>query len=215
VEQGQIGDCWYLAAIVGVVAMGRNREIRDMIKPKGRGSYEIKFPGISERIAITEPTDGEIGLLSTTNQNGLWITVLEKAYGTLKIRDDEETSVIDPLDKSPLCHGIEIITGNSVDTDWLSFTSISTLRKKLEKALENNKVVTASIRGEGGEYRENGLPMGHAYTVLSYVRNMDKIKIRNPWGHGGIKFKWPIYKGSFIMDLEKFCEDFSFIAFEE
>jgi hypothetical protein len=233
VNQGLIGDCWFLAAIVGVALRSKGKEIRSMIQPLSGSRYAVKFPGLSKTITVTEPTDGEIAIFSTAGANGLWLTVLEKAFGASVNRDAYffvDTSVTDAADQGRFTSkGIEIMTGHSVDTDFLvaivaKRIELMTLRNKLVNAFQNKKVVTAGIRGGIlSNFRKNGLPMGHAYTVLDFKPTYsidgttDMVHIRNPWGRGGAKWpkNWQIQKGAFEISLTDFWDNFSEICFEE
>lgn len=223
VEQGMIGDCWFLAAIVGV-ANRSEQEIKDMIAHNSGNLYNVKFPGIPKSIDVAEPTDGEIAIFSGAGTNGLWLSVLEKAYGAAVNRDAYffvSTSHYDAADAGAfISKGISIMTGHSVDSDILvpivhKEIELLALRGKLRQAFQNNKVVVAGIRGGIiKDYRANGLPMGHAYTIMNYNEDTDRISVRNPWGSGG-PTGIPIHKGVFEMLLTDFWDNFSFIAFEE
>lgn len=228
VEQGLIGDCWFLAAIVGL-GLQSEAKLRNMIKKVGN-NYEVKFPGISKSIKVESPTDGEIAIFSSAGANGIWLTVLEKAYGASVNRDAYffvDTSVTDAADHAAfISKGIEIITGSSYDTDIFGARAgrgieILSLRSKLKTAFENNKVVTAGIRGGiFSDYRENGLPMGHAYTVTGFDGNKNTIRVRNPWGRPSDRqidrnIITPLARGEFEMSFVNFWKSFSFITFEE
>jgi hypothetical protein len=219
VQQGMIGDCWFLAAIVGV---GKDRlrgpaEIRKWITPNG-DKFDVKLPG-AKSITVEKPTDGEVAIFATTGANGLWLPILEKAYGAAVNRDAYvfvDASVTDAADGGEfLGFGIKIITGHDCDGDELSFTSLDTTRLKLSSAFRHNKIVTAGINGGiFADFTDNGLPLGHAYTVLSYDPLTDIIRVRNPWGHTGPK-KATVVDGAFDMTLKEFDASFSRIAYEE
>ena len=232
VRQGMIGDCWFLAPIVGIANIPHRRdEIKKMIKTLPNGNYEVKFPGISKSITVTPPTDSEIGVFSGAGVNGLWLSVLEKTYGASVNRDAYffiDDSHYDAADAGQfLSKGIEIMTGHSVDADTLvaivpKTIELMTLSNKLMNAINNRKVVTAGIRGNldfwsDNYFRNNGLPMGHAYTVMGFNSATQTIHIRNPWGEGGAQWpaQWPIQSGVFSMSLSSFWDYFSDIAFEE
>jgi hypothetical protein len=228
--QGDIGDCWFLAAIVGLASIPDRREsIKEMISVHGAGQYTVAFPGIKKRISVTEPTDAEIALFSTAEDNGLWLVILEKSFGAAVNRDTYFFVTSSDYDAAnslgslnPLAEGIRIMTGNSVDFDVLALTSSNELRDKLLTARRNGKVVTAGIRANldfwsDNDARENGLPMGHAYTVMGYDAAKDVLRVRNPWGFGGAHWppQWVINQGVFEMSMQDFHDSFSTIAFEE
>jgi hypothetical protein len=218
VEQGGVGDCWFLAAMVGLAA-SRPEEITSMIKPLGNQKFEVKFPGYPSAITVETPTDGELGTFAFSGTNGIWATILEKAYGT-KVNQDayliRDTSVTDAADSGArLSKGIGLLTGHDDDSDELFLTRIDTTRSKLIAAFKAGKVVGAGINGSLiSHYANNGLPLGHAYTVLGYDAAKDTIKVRNPWGHTG-PTGLPITKGAFEMPLKDFMDTFSNVTIEE
>lgn len=219
VQQGLIGDCWFLSALVAVINRDKN-EIKKWIKPSA-DNFHVKFPGDSRVEPITRPTDGELAIFATVGANGLWLPVLEKAYGLAMNRSAYffvETSTTDAMDSGEaLSKGIEIMTGHSTDSDTLSFTKTSTTRKKLIDAFANKKIVTAGIRPGlpfTNDLRDNGLPMGHAYTVLNYDAAKDVLRLRNPWGNTGPKGV-KVSKGAFDMSMGDFEKNFSDICYEE
>ena len=232
VKQAEIGDCWLLAAIVGTALRLEGGEIRGMIQPLEGDRFSVFFPGLTKQgrppITVSKPTDGEIGIFSSAGANGLWLTVLEKAYGASVNRDAVEKTEFDAADVGHWGEeGIELVTGNSVDTDKLYLTSKKKTRTKLQQAFEKNKVVTALIRraffgGELLQYRSNGLPMGHQYTVLGFDASNDVIRLRNPWGNNPWDTEGKphpsitsIGRGMFEMSLDDFDKYFSEISYEE
>jgi peptidoglycan hydrolase-like protein with peptidoglycan-binding domain len=218
VHQGMIGDCWFLAAIVAV-GLRNPQEIKKMVF-KQFETFNVQLPGRAAPLLITRPTDGELAIFSTVDSNGIWLPVLEKSYGEAANRDAlffVDTSTTDAADGGDfLPKGIQLMTGHASDSDTIILTRASKIRSKLIKAFADKKIVTAGIRGAilGSDFRNDGLPMGHAYTVMSYDSSTDTIKLRNPWGNTGPKGVTEV-DGAFEMKLEAFESDFSDIAFEE
>lgn len=226
VKQGMVGDCWLLAAIVGSANIeSRKQEIARMITPIENDKYQVKFPGIADPIAVAKPTDSEIALFSGAESNGLWLSILEKAYGTSvnqKTWFFLEDSPYDAISGDIERKGIMIITGHNVNIENLiaiapKSIEIMHLGNKINISMNAGKVVTAGIRKSFSKYTEAGLRRSHVYTVVGYDNNSDTVKVRNPWGHGGENWpkEWTINKGVFLMSLKAFWDNFSVIAFEE
>lgn len=115
--------------------------------------------------------------------------------------------------------GISIVTGSSTDTDILTLTRDSTIRSKLTKAFENDKVVTLhAIRWTAGS-KENNIPDNHIYSVLSFDPKTDTVRVRNPWGPGsdatGIKNPDNLNDGVFTLTIAELNKYFSDICYEE
>lgn len=216
IDQGALGDCYFLAAVVGAVDRDP-QAVKDMITINDDGTYDVKFPGADE--AVTVNKDDINPAYAEAGPDGLWLAILERAYAQY----DNENSVIyendDPYDsiEGGRTHtGINIMTGHDTDGDVLSVTTLSTTREKLMAALppgEKGRLVSVGTRNnipwvENSKY-DNGIVHGHAYAVIAFDPETDMVTIRNPHGNNS-------EKGSqFTMPLSEMDEYFSSINYEE
>jgi hypothetical protein len=214
VRQGMIGDCWLIASVVAVGIIDK-AAVRALAKPDPNGKdFIVKFPGVPEEIKITAPTDGEIATYALSN--GLWLPVLEKAFGIALQRDSlffHSNSTLKEIDGGFIKTGLEVVTGSSVDEDELSFTFEGSTRDKLKRAVVKKRAMCAAAHSEifsDRDQRDNGLPIGHAYSVLGFDEKTDKVKLRNPWGSAGAPFG-----DVFEMTITEFDTNFSIIAYQE
>jgi Calpain family cysteine protease len=216
IQQGQVGDCSFLAA-VGSLATQRPDDIIKIITDNRDGTYTVDLPEGS--VKVSAPTDTEIAQFSGSGQNGLWLSVLEKAYAQSRHENDifTEDEAYDSLSE-----GIGAITGHSDDTDILSLTRENTTHEKLSKAMREGRVVTASIRHNMPLTSDdrNGLPMGHAYTVVAYDPSSRTVTVRNPWGHNELANENSQPRdgkndGVFTLSLSEFDDNFTQVAYEE
>jgi len=79
--------------------------------------------------------------------------------------------------------GWDMLTG--MPSRSYSPSNTSDLKNILNSADEGGHVMNANVSGSGcSNGKKNGLPCGHAYTLLEHVvyLNKDYVKIRNPWG---------------------------------
>ena len=222
IQQGQAGDCYFLAA-VGSLATQRPDDIIKMITDNHDGTYTVDLPEGS--VKVSAPTDTEIAQFSGSGQNGLWLSVLEKAYAQSRHENDifNEDEAYDEIDSGDsLSEGISAITGHDDDTDILSLTRESTTHEKLSKAMREGRVVTASIRHNMPLTSDdrNGLPMGHAYTVVAYDPSSRTVTVRNPWGHNELANENGQPRdgkndGVFTLSLSEFDDNFTQVAYEE
>lgn len=224
-----IGDCYFLAAVAALAnTPAGKRQIQNMIQDHGDGRYTVTFPGKSP-VTIHAPTDMELALYSHAGPDGLWLSVLEKAYAEMSNRDALLPLLrrSNPYDKigngAFLSAGVAAVSGQSTDTDVLLLTSLDTLRTKLKSALAQQRVVTAGINKSLNPWSEgltsNGLPMAHAYSVLAYDPKTDEITIRNPWGHTEVtkpdgSVRDGKNDGTFTMTLAEFKATFSMITYQ-
>jgi Ca2+-binding EF-hand superfamily protein len=229
IEQGEIGDCYFLAAVASLAnTPSGKKQILNMIKENANGTFTVSFPG-KKPVTIISPTDMELSLYSNCGQDGMWLSVLEKGYAQLT----NQSSLIPLLERSNpydkigngalLMAGVGAVSGKSTDTDVLLITSLETLRNKLKMAVAKQRVVTAGINKSLNPWNEgrtdNGLPMAHAYSVLDYNAKTDEITIRNPWGStevtnasGGTRDG--VNDGTFKMPLTEFKATYSMITYQ-
>jgi hypothetical protein len=219
VQQSVIGDCYFLATLAGI-AKRDPAQIRAFITSTNPGGpFDVKFPGAPKAISVPMPTDAEVGILSSSN--GIWLTILELAYaGHLfgeKFATARGSSINEINQGRAVGSTIPLLTGRSADDDSLDFTKQSETRDKLKKAFAGNKIVVAGVRGSipglfnlGDGRRGNGLPMGHAYSVLGFDSAKKEVKLRNPWGNAGTKFE-----AEFTLTLDEFESNFNTIAYEQ
>lgn len=223
IDQGGVGDCYLMAALAGL-AEARPRDIISMITENANGTFTVKFPGISKKITVSKPTDSELDKYAHRGRNGsTWVAVLEKAFAQYSkdqawFKDAERGDI----DGGFLSTGIHPITGHSTNTDTLALTWKSTTRSRIQNALKNKRVITASVNSLFGDKKSENqynLPAQHVYTILSYDKATDTLRVRNPWGWGSdaknFKHSDDTNDGIFTMTIDEFYERFSFIGYEE
>jgi len=98
-HQGPLGDC-YLISVVGAMVCRNPAAVKGMLTANLDGSATVAF-GNGRRVNVAPLTDTEIAISSIAGTNGLWLTVLENAYGKYRqetlpnvLGDDPETDVI-------------------------------------------------------------------------------------------------------------------------
>jgi Ca2+-binding EF-hand superfamily protein len=226
IEQGTIGDCSFLAAVGAMARTPAGRQqLHDMIQDNNNGTYTVTFPG-RDPVTVNAPTDAEIALYATAGQDGTWLSTLEKAFAESTNNNawiSSENPYSEITSGRSMASNIELLTGHSTDTDDLSLTSFATLRSKLTSTLGAGRSATASIRNNmpfTTGNRSNGLPMGHAYTVVNYNAATDQITLRNPWGRGEpLNAAGQVADGNddgtFTMSLTDFNTYFNQITYEQ
>lgn len=225
IRQGMVGDCFFIASIAARANTAEGRQaIHDMIQDNHNGTYTVNFPGRGE-VTVDAPTDGELALYSGSGSDGLWMAVLEKAYAH-SLNNAAWVSAEDPYDKTAgglATSGIDVMSSRGSDLDLLATSSYAEQRTKLTEALSNGRMVVAGVRNAmpwTSGRRDNGLPMGHAYSVLAFDAATDTVTLRNPWGHaeprnasGGAADGTD--DGVFTMTLEEFNQNFTTIGYEQ
>ncbi len=94
-HQGPLGDCFFVSVVGAAVKRdpaGFKLTVREVPESGGGGGggYAVKF-GSGKEIKVSPLTDAEIAISSTTSDKagdeGLWLAVMEKAFGTLRMQD--------------------------------------------------------------------------------------------------------------------------------
>ncbi len=90
-HQGPLGDCFFVSVVGAAVKRdpsGFKQTVRELPESEG-GGYAVKF-GSGKEIKVSELTDAEIAISSTTSDKGgdegLWLAVMEKAFGTSRMQ---------------------------------------------------------------------------------------------------------------------------------
>jgi hypothetical protein len=214
--QGDLGNCYFVSAL-SALAASHPQAIRNMIKDNCDGTYTVRFPGApGEPITVKAPTDAELGMYMRGSEHGTWPAVLEKAYGVYCNRHFWRRGPFSPLPRDVASEGSDggairrsaglgILTGASVDSDWLLVTREKTLHSKLTEAFAHGRPVVAGINRR--LFPDEGLPDSHAYSVIGYHPETRTITLRNPWGGKN--------NGIFQMPLSEFKSKFSTIVYAQ
>jgi len=233
--QGQIGNCWIIAAISSLAEVPEritsafiNTEISDV------GIYAVKQYAIG--VPFTQIVDdylpmyaGQPMFTNYGKDGSIWGAVMEKSLA--KRYGNYEHTVA-----GWMYAGVSAINGSP----WVEFkhheTEKSTLWEKIKMHDKDADIMTAGTEVDSS----NGVVGGHAYSIIDHVilegRRGEEVKlvmIRNPWGEEGFTGRWSDdasewteahkdavekqtgfrprsnNEGIFFMDLDEFHETFS------
>jgi len=178
-HQGPLGDCFFVS-VIGASVVRDPAAVRGMITVTEDGMYDVAFPdGRHARIAPL--TDAELALTSTTTNRGIWLSVLEKAYGSLRneslAQDKRTESATDAIARGgSAATSIRLMTGHAVTQIGL-------------KPRRPRTSATAKRPGESGEQTTPapGAQPGidpevlarHIETVLPKVREQLAVAMEN------------------------------------
>lgn len=197
IQQGIMGDCYLLASIAAVAQM-TPETIKNMVVDNQDGTYTVTFPGDkNEPQTVSAPTEAELGLYNGSTENGVWGSVIEKAYGQWCQKSFTRRTPLNWTGGLTTAEGadgggwhldrvLHLLTGEDADQDWNAFTFNSTTRRKLMEHLSGeNKVPVVAWQRWFREFGVSGVA-NHVYSVLDFNpegKDGGTVTLYNPWGH--------------------------------
>lgn len=211
VNQGGLGDCYFLASLM-TLCNSSPKTLESAISKKDDGTYDVKLfkrkgllgmGGLSEKtINVTASFVVHKGTDQDYYANGgdrdddwnqeLWVKLIEKAYAKMhggygKIHGGFEQDALESLTgQEHSSHGFGGFLG-------MGKTSDADLKSNIKGALDADKPVTAATGSQGKIdkadkkagttfAKDNDIVGRHAYAVMAADDN--SIRLRNPWGSG-------------------------------
>ncbi len=228
-HQGALGDCPFVST-VGAMVYRNPADIKAMFKQNKDRSFVVTF-GDGNVVKIAHLTDADIAMWSSAGTNGLWFTVLEKAYrkGLVQSKKQAGDTQANIYDKFASGQTVEIFCGHNVHKVGLKefksdSSNLVSLRKALETAQQENLLMKTGTPGEGGGNAKNWpphVPHGHAFAILGFDSKTDLVHVWNPWGNNftpkgpdGLENGYKTKTGEFFVPLKEFVEIFNVINFE-
>lgn len=225
IRQGSIGDCYFESSLASV-ALAHPELIQNAIKDNHDGTYTVTFAGHKNNpIRIKAPTEAEQGLYNHGSQNGLWASVMEKAYGAYRQQYIWRRSLANPGGGYTPAEGADgggktadvlpLLTGKAAFTKSTCIEPAE-MAADLEKAFSGNlrKCVTAAVHADcsGNSVTQDRFYTNHAYSIVGFSpdgKGGGMVTIRNPWGgQDGTT------SGKISIPLRKFMQNFSDVTFE-
>ncbi|XP_030410145.1 calpain-13 [Gopherus evgoodei] len=198
--QGEIGDCWVLAALGSLTLQ---RQFLENVLPKDQG-FKENYAGIfhfrfwhfgdwvdvviDDRLPFL---NGRYLSVQPRSRNEFWPSLLEKAYA--KLRGSYQN-----LHWGYISDALVDLTGG-VQVQFLLQKPPSDLQEIIKAAAKSQCLMGSTTPGGqsiGKMELKNGLVKGHAYTVtgateIPYKNGWeDIIRVWNPWGHGEWRGPW-------------------------
>jgi len=185
VQAAVMSDCFFLS-MLGALVHHRPEEVCRMIEPiDGGKKYTVHFGGTPRPVTIRTPTDAEIALYSSALENGLWLTVLEKAFNARDNRKKpktERTKVANDAHANHggrICDAIAILTGHDYLECW--DTKSPKLRPLVQASVADGCLIGTCLSDKIKV--PPGLISGHVYAVIDFDAKKKTVTIFDPRGH--------------------------------
>jgi hypothetical protein len=226
-SQGNLGDCFFVSMVGAAVHFDHER-VKKMIHPVKEGVWEVDF--IDGSKTTVRLTDAQIALGSNAGQQGLWLNVLEEAFGHVRFRKTPKKEpgdiAIDVISRGgSSSDAIAVLTGHktaSMDCTAHSTEPITVgmLKAHLNTGLKAHRLLSASTADKAT--LPPGMVTGHCYAVLGYDAKKDKISMWNPWGNNfqpkkglpGMENGFAVKDGHFEVTPYEFMKIFDWLTYE-
>ncbi|XP_061172462.1 calpain-B-like isoform X4 [Saccostrea echinata] len=197
VQQGELGDCWLLAAVASLTV---NQRLFAKVVPPDQtfedgycGMFRFHFWRQGEWVEVVVddrlPTYyGQLTFMHSLDKNEFWSALLEKAYAKLE-------GSYESLKGGSTCEAMVDFTGGVSEFFDLR-KAPPNLFSIMLKASQRGSLMGCSIDADPNQLEArlaNGLVMGHAYSITSVLLmdietpNMSgkipMVRVRNPWGN--------------------------------
>jgi hypothetical protein len=182
IRQDWTSDCYFLST-VGALAQVNPQAIVRLIARGSDGKFTVSFPG-NPPIRVPAPTDAELATY-TNARDGLWLSVLEKAYAIVRIKaEPTQASTKEPLDSVGFRTGnpgvVELLTGHPSKAIDLPANSHRPADEALRRELRAR--FQTAFRDHLAVMLGNS---HHDYAIVAYEPASDLVTIHNPYNRGG------------------------------
>ncbi|XP_035770384.1 calpain-9 [Neolamprologus brichardi] len=191
--QGQLGDCWLLAAVASLTmkkeALARVVPPDQEFAQRYAGIFHFQFWNHNKWLDVVVddrlPTvRNQLIMLHSASSNEFWSALLEKAYAKLN-------GSYEALKGGSTMEAMEDFTGG-VGEMYETKAAPGDLFNIMKKALDRGSMMGCSIditsSAESEAKTSTGLVKGHAYSITGVEevnvrgQKVKLVRIRNPWG---------------------------------
>lgn len=226
-HQGALGDCFFVA-VVGAAVDNDPKQVRSLFHSIKGGVCELSFPdGARTTVHLT---DAQIALGSTASAQGLWLNVLEEAFGQVRFRQQGQSQGDIPIDT--ISRGgsanlsISLLTGHksvqlNIPKHGMDEAANKHMRNVIVAGMRSRYLMSAGTPGPNCKLPP-GMAHSHCYAVLGFDNAKDVVHLWNPWGNhfqpkkepAGLENGYPVKDGLFDVPFAEFVRIFAYLDHE-
>jgi Calpain family cysteine protease len=218
-HQGALGDCPFVST-VGALVYRNPSAVKSLFTENPDGSTTVNM-GSGQSVKITHITDSDIALFSSAGTNGLWLTILEKAYRRVLVTTEHPDKKI--YDGFSSGQTIQVLDGFETKKFPLgkvhaNASQLSELRQGLFLAQSEHRLIKA---GTPEGKKTPGITLGHEYAILGYDKRTDVCHVWNPHGNNftpkgsdSLQNGYTTKRGEFDIPLKDLIQIFSDVNIE-
>ncbi len=186
VQQGYLGDCYFLATLSSVAKTDANL-IKQSVVDLGDGTYAVQFSKAGKQVFVRVDADlpvwaddRQLAYANAGHQGSIWTAIMEKAYAVFRTGANTYASI-----EAGWMSEVYSALGKA-STSVFSVTTGQSLLAIIQTALNQGKSVTMGVSTP-----TDGAPLigNHAYSVdhvnVDSNGNAVSVTLRNPWGIDG------------------------------
>ncbi|CAJ0942432.1 unnamed protein product, partial [Mesorhabditis belari] len=193
VIQGELGDCWLLAAAANLTL--RDELFYRVVPPDQSftenyaGIFHFQFWQYGKWVDVViddrlPTSNGELLYMHSRSKSEFWSALLEKAYAKL-------VGSYEALKGGTTSEALEDMTGGLTEFIDLKDPPQNVMQMMM-RGMEMGSLMGCSIEADPNQWEarlSNGLVRGHAYSITG-IRSVDGpdgqeciLRVRNPWGN--------------------------------
>jgi hypothetical protein len=205
VDQGAVGDCYFLASL-GAVARQSPSEIQNMFIDNGDGTFTVRLfnNGTADYVTVDRylPTydwgnfvyaNDSSGMAYNNVNNELWVALAEKAYAQANesgwLGQETAANSYASISGGWPFHAMKQITNRNTTHSGMTSNFLG-----IRLSDDVDEMWSAFASGKMVVLNTNGSPAGgiigdHSYTLTGYNYVTGRYKLYNPWGGAGAEIE--------------------------
>lgn len=204
-HQGNLGDCYFLASVAAAIHADQ-AAFRKMFVPRNDGACDVRFFS-GHVVHVPKLTDAEIALSSSAGEQGLWLNIIEKAFGEIKMQVRNANPKAHKDTKGPNTLGLDVIARGGFSSEAIEVLSgmhakyyeirkgsgeepphiqeLPRMKAELHAALSASlpRKFLFCCGVPGSKSKPPGIVSNHAYAIVGYDAKTQMVTVMNPWGN--------------------------------